>query len=43
MSNEMVDRLTMARPATLGAAARVRGVTPAALSAIYLHAQRTPA
>lgn len=43
LSNEMVDRLTMARPATLGAAARVRGVTPAALSAIYLHAQRTPA
>lgn len=40
LSNEMIDRLGKARPASLGAAARVRGVTPAALSAIYLYAQR---
>jgi tRNA uridine 5-carboxymethylaminomethyl modification enzyme len=40
LSNEMIDRLDKARPASLGAAARVRGVTPAALSAIYLYAQR---
>ncbi|WP_288934461.1 tRNA uridine-5-carboxymethylaminomethyl(34) synthesis enzyme MnmG [uncultured Sphingomonas sp.] len=43
LSNEMVDRLRLARPETLGAAGRVRGITPAALSAIYLHAQRMAA
>lgn len=43
LSNEMVDRLSKARPETLGAAGRIRGITPAALSAIYLHAQRTAA
>lgn len=40
LSNEMVERLTAARPDTLGAASRIRGVTPAALSAILLHARR---
>ena len=30
LSNEMVERLAAARPATLGAAARIRGITPAA-------------
>ncbi|MCP3734061.1 tRNA uridine-5-carboxymethylaminomethyl(34) synthesis enzyme MnmG [Sphingomonas sp. RP10(2022)] len=40
LSNEMIDRLGRARPASLGAAARVRGVTPAAVSAIYLYSQR---
>ena len=40
LSNEMVERLGMARPATLGAASRVRGITPAALSAILLHSRR---
>ncbi len=43
LSNEMVDRLSRARPESLGAAARVRGVTPAALSVIYLFAQRKAA
>jgi tRNA uridine 5-carboxymethylaminomethyl modification enzyme len=43
LSNEMIDRLGKARPASLGAAARVRGVTPAALSAIYLYTQRRAA
>ena len=43
LSNEMIDRLAFAKPASLGAASRVRGVTPAALSAIYLHAQRRAA
>ena len=43
LSNEMIDRLTVAQPASLGAASRVRGVTPAALSAIYLYAQRRAA
>jgi tRNA uridine 5-carboxymethylaminomethyl modification enzyme len=40
LSNEMVERLTTARPGTLGAASRIRGITPAALSAILLHARR---
>jgi tRNA uridine 5-carboxymethylaminomethyl modification enzyme len=37
LSNEMVDRLTAARPTTLGAAGRIRGITPAALAAILVH------
>jgi tRNA uridine 5-carboxymethylaminomethyl modification enzyme len=40
LSHEMVERLSAARPETLGAAARIRGITPAALSAILLHARR---
>ena len=40
LSNEMVERLSTARPETLGAASRIRGITPAALSAILLHARR---
>ena len=40
LSTEMVERLDAARPSTLGAAARIRGVTPAALTAILLQARR---
>lgn len=40
LSNEMVERLEAARPATLGAAERVRGITPAALAAILVAARR---
>ncbi|TSB01971.1 tRNA uridine-5-carboxymethylaminomethyl(34) synthesis enzyme MnmG [Sphingorhabdus contaminans] len=40
LSNEMVERLDAARPENLAAAARVRGVTPAALVAIMVHAKR---
>jgi tRNA uridine 5-carboxymethylaminomethyl modification enzyme len=43
LSNEMVERLSMARPATLGEARRVRGVTPAALAAILVAARRIAA
>lgn len=43
LSNEMVERLDAARPETLAAAARVRGVTPAALAAILVHAKRARA
>jgi len=43
LSSEMVERLCAAAPATLGAASRIRGVTPAALTAILLHAQRRAA
>jgi tRNA uridine 5-carboxymethylaminomethyl modification enzyme len=43
LSNEMVERLSASRPATLGAAARIRGITPAALAAILVHARRKAA
>src|SRR5207253_10387211 len=43
LSNEMVERLSLARPATLGAASRLRGITPAALAAILVHARRQAA
>jgi tRNA uridine 5-carboxymethylaminomethyl modification enzyme len=43
LSNEMVERLSIAAPPTLGAAARIRGITPAALTAIMLHAKRVSA
>lgn len=40
LSNEMVERLDAARPHNLAAAGRVRGITPAALAAILVHAKR---
>src|SRR3954451_6725758 len=43
LSNEMVERLVGARPETLDQASRVPGVTPAALSALYVAASRRPA
>jgi tRNA uridine 5-carboxymethylaminomethyl modification enzyme len=43
LSSEMVERLCAAAPATLGAASRIRGLTPAALTAILFHAQRRAA
>jgi tRNA uridine 5-carboxymethylaminomethyl modification enzyme len=43
LSNEMVERLSAARPSTLGAASRIRGITPAALAAILVHARRKAA
>ena len=43
LSNEMVERLTTARPETLDQASRVPGVTPAAMSALYVAACRRAA
>jgi tRNA uridine 5-carboxymethylaminomethyl modification enzyme len=43
LSNEMVERLSAAQPATLGEAGRIRGITPAALAAILVHARRRAA
>ena len=43
LSSEMIERLSAAQPASLGAAARVRGVTPAALTAILLQVRRAAA
>ena len=41
LSHEMQQRLAAARPATLGAAGRVPGVTPAALTALLAHVRKS--
>ena len=41
LSHEMRQRLAAARPATLGAAGRVPGVTPAALTALLAHVRKS--
>lgn len=43
LSNEMVERLSSSRPETLDQASRVHGVTPAALSALYVAVSRRAA
>jgi tRNA uridine 5-carboxymethylaminomethyl modification enzyme len=43
LSVEMAERLNAARPPTLGAARRIRGITPAALAAILVHSRRKAA
>ncbi len=40
LSSEIRGKLSAARPATLGAAARISGVTPAALTALLVHVRR---
>ena len=40
LSREMVERLEAAKPATLSAAGRIPGITPAALAALLVHARR---
>ncbi len=36
LSAEMIERLSRARPRTLGSAARLQGITPAALAALLV-------
>jgi tRNA uridine 5-carboxymethylaminomethyl modification enzyme len=43
LSDEMVERLSTARPETLDQASRLQGITPAALSALYVAAARIAA
>lgn len=43
LSREMVERLSQARPATLAAAGRIPGITPAALAALLVQARRIAA
>src|SRR3546814_4704536 len=43
LSLEMMERLEAARPENLAAAGRIRGITPAALAAILVHARRRAA
>jgi tRNA uridine 5-carboxymethylaminomethyl modification enzyme len=43
LSNEMIERLSTARPETLDQASRLQGITPAALSALHVAAARAAA
>ncbi|MBX9813475.1 MAG: tRNA uridine-5-carboxymethylaminomethyl(34) synthesis enzyme MnmG, partial [Sphingomonas sp.] len=43
LSAEMIEKLSKAAPTSLAAAGRIRGITPAALSAILLHAKKRAA
>jgi tRNA uridine 5-carboxymethylaminomethyl modification enzyme len=43
LSREICDKLAVARPATLGAAARISGMTPTALVALLKHVRRRAA
>ncbi len=40
LSNEIVEKLTMAKPVTLGAASRIPGMTPAAVMALLRYVKR---
>ena len=40
LSNEIIEKLTIINPATLGAAARISGVTPAAVIALLRHVKK---
>ena len=40
LSNEVCDKLTKVRPETLGQAARISGVTPAAITALLAYVKR---
>jgi tRNA uridine 5-carboxymethylaminomethyl modification enzyme len=43
LSSELKSKLAVARPATLGAAARLQGMTPAALTALLAHVKKRAA
>ena len=43
LSNEMVEKLTRAKPETMAAASRVQGITPAALAAVLVFARKSGA
>lgn len=43
LSNEMVERLSRARPSTLAEAGRIAGISPTALTALLMHIRRKSA
>jgi tRNA uridine 5-carboxymethylaminomethyl modification enzyme len=40
LSSEMIERLSEARPETISQASRIRGITPAALTAVFVASRR---
>ena len=40
LSNEIVEKLSLIKPPTLGAASRISGVTPAAIIVLLKHVKR---
>jgi len=40
LSNEVVQKLTTVRPASLGQASRISGITPAAISVLQVHLKK---
>ena len=40
LSNEIVEKLSLIKPPTLGAASRISGITPAAIIALLRHVRR---
>ena len=40
LSNEVIQKLNLHKPTNLGEASRISGITPAAVSILYLHAKR---
>jgi tRNA uridine 5-carboxymethylaminomethyl modification enzyme len=40
MSHEVRQKLTLHRPATLGQASRISGITPAAISLLLIHLRK---
>ncbi|MGL5736506.1 MAG: tRNA uridine-5-carboxymethylaminomethyl(34) synthesis enzyme MnmG, partial [Beijerinckiaceae bacterium] len=42
LSSELVQKLTVVQPATVGQASRIEGMTPAGLLLLAAHARRTP-
>ena len=43
LSTEILEKLAATQPRSIGAAARIQGMTPAALAALMAHANRSPA
>ena len=40
LSNEIIEKLSIIKPPTLGAASRISGITPAAIIALLRHVKR---
>ena len=40
LSNEVIEKLSLIQPPTLGAASRISGITPAAIIALLRHVKR---